>query len=109
MIEPDVRAFVFTQVVLAQAKAGQKENAERGVRKAVACIKREDVKQSAQALWPHAAAVLLWIHGNVKKAEKAAGELGCPWDSLEKEERQFQLCNIDKHTTASSRRRGGRS
>ncbi len=55
--EPDVRAFVFTQVAMIQAKAGQKENAEQAIKKAVVCIKREDVKQSAKALWPHAAAV----------------------------------------------------
>ena len=91
----DLRAFVFTQVASVEIERGRKKDAEKTLDRAITLIKGKDIDdRSAKGLWPHVLGRFLWIHGDVESAKAAANKAGCPWESLDNEERQFQLARF---------------
>ena len=89
---PPWRAFALIRVTMAQVENERIKTAKQTLAKAIDVIGADAFsKQAAEQLWPKVAGALLWIHGDIESAKAACAKLGCPWDSLDKEERQFEL------------------
>jgi hypothetical protein len=89
------RAFTIIQIAKIEQNAGQKADAQLTLEKAANVIRGKDVEDElAKALWPHVLGALLQIHGDLEAAKTAAQKIGCPWDSLDNAERQYQLAEF---------------
>lgn len=90
----DLRAYALISIAGIQSKHDRTEQAEKSLQQAIELIASKEVEESRSALWPHVLRTLLWIHNDVDAAKAAAERAGCPWDAMDKEERQYQLARF---------------
>ena len=89
------RAFTLIHVSLAHAEHGRNKSAKKTLAKAIEIFNEGDFPKGAkEQLWPKVAGVLLQIHGDLDATKAACAKLGCPWDTLDKEELQFELAKF---------------